>query len=252
MRAVRVAPVRLLAAAVLVVSGVVASFVVASPPGDPLTIVGQPPDAVVSLDFRSHGDGPVPTRFDTGQSAALVHSPEDPGSAFSMAAGQLTYGPTRAGVAAAYFSTPDLGSPVNGLGARWSLRTRGSASGAIALVVSRATRPTLPLLVEPVTVHLAVEAKGWQLSLQPEAAGVLVPIASGGFAPPLAQDGTSFDTSVVVDGDRITVYLPDGARREIVDPRVRAERSNVATFELFANDGATDSVPAFDYVWAST
>ena len=76
----------------------------------------------VQADFTAMPDGPAPDHFDGGQPASVLVSPDEGGDQLRIQHGRLSYQPTTQGTAAAFFSSPDLGSSVEGMGARFVFR----------------------------------------------------------------------------------------------------------------------------------
>ena len=76
----------------------------------------------VQADFTAMPDGPAPDYFDGGQPATVLVSPDERGDQLRIQHGRLSYQPTTQGTAAAFFSSPDLGSSVEGMGARFVFR----------------------------------------------------------------------------------------------------------------------------------
>ena len=68
---------------------------------------------------------------------------------------------------------------------------------------------------------------------------------------PLHEDGrTAYEARVTIDGAQVTVDLP-GTHKTISDPRFSEWQGSFATFELYSNNGATDSIGAFEKIWAT-
>jgi hypothetical protein len=208
----------------------------------------------VELDFSRLQNGAAPTNFDTGQPAVISQNPDDPGSNFVVRDGKLTFAPTKDGVAAAAYTTPDMGAAVTGIGARWVFEPRDDPrSGAIGLQVSRATQPQLPSVVPPVPIHFIATPINWNLSVKKDDATPLEPIAAGDFKEPLKVDGTTaYEADISIDGGRVTIKLPDGTERRVDDARVSQWRGNYASFSVWSNDGLTEAVGGFEKIWATT
>lgn len=217
---------------------------------------GSSPDPAgtrASLDFTRIADGPPPTRFDTGQPASSSKSPQDPGSNFVVRNGRLTYQPTTNEVSAAYFSTLDMGAPLTSLGASWVFSPRKGTLGAIALLVSRGLRDAMPPITPPVPVHFVATALNWTLGVAKDENTPLETIAAGDFTAPLREDGaTAYAVSIHINGDEVTIDLPDGGRTTVMDPRIAEWRGDYATFEVYSNHGLTDSLGGFERVWADS
>ena len=216
---------------------------------DPTTLQGTR----VALDFARLENGPAPTHFDTGQPATISRSPDDPGENFVVRDGKLTYDPAKDASAAAYFSSPDLGAPVTRIGARWVFTPRGDGHGAVALVVSHRAFDKRPWLETPFPIHFVVTPINWNLSVKKDLTSDLEFIAADSFAEPLKEDGaTTYEADLSIDGDAVTIDLPDGTKRTVSDPRVSQWQGNFATFELYSNNGITDSVGGFQNIWAES
>lgn len=207
----------------------------------------------VELDFAANPDGAPPNTFDSGQPLVLSKSPTDPGANFFVQNGRLTYRPTLEGSAAAYLSSPDLGAPVSSLGARWVFQPGEVGHGAIALVVSRGIQDDYPPTLAPLPVHFVATAINWNLSILRDEGGQLEPIAAASFEKPLLEDGaTVHSVTIDIDGDSATIQLPDGGQRVVRDPRISQWQGHFATFEAYSNNGLTDSIGAFENVWADS
>lgn len=207
----------------------------------------------VSLDVSRVADGPPPTRFDTGQIATSSKWLTDPGSNFMVRNGRLTYQPTTNEVSAAYLSTPDIGAAVTSLGATWVFAPGKGTFGAITLLVSRGIREPIPPVVPPIPIHFVVTAVNWNLSVGTDEATPLETIAAGDFKEPLKEDNaTSYSASIYIDGEEATINLPDGNKRIVKDSRILEWQGNFATFEVYSNFGLSDSIGAFEQVWANS
>lgn len=207
----------------------------------------------VELDVSRLENGAAPSHFDTGQSAVISQNPDDPGANLVVRDGKLTFDPTTDGVAAAYYSSPDMDGPITGLGARWVFRPRTDDAAAISLVVSGGTRSEESDLVPPVPAQLVVTPINWNLSIKKDNASPLSPVAAGNFDTPLAVDGTTvYETSVSIDGSRVTINLPDGEHRNVNDARIAQWQGHFAAFGLYSNNGLLDSVGGFEKIWATS
>jgi hypothetical protein len=205
----------------------------------------------VTLDFAAVPDGAPPATFDNGQPLTVSQSPTDRGANFFVSRGRLSYKPTVEGPAAAYLTTGDLGAPVRSLGASWVFAPGAGSHGAIALVVSHGIRDVYPPPQAPCPIHFVATATNWNLSVLKDDSSRLEPIAAATFAKPLAEDGTTVHTvKITVTGEKAAIELPDGSRQEVRDPRISEWEGNYATFEVYSNDGQTDSIGAFERIWA--
>lgn len=204
----------------------------------------------VGADFRGLADGPVPHQFSDGRPATVLVGPDEAEGELRVQGGRLALLSDRAGRAAAYFSTPDLGGPVIGLGARWVFQDGAGSNGAVVLVISRTIQHADAPPVPPYPVHLLITPLNWDLSVRGSATTELETIAAGNFKDPLARGGrTVHEARLSIDGGRVVVELPH-TRYIVKDPRVSEWRGNFATFELFSDDAATDASAAFEQVWA--
>ena len=206
------------------------------------------------LDFTKLPDGPPPDHFDTGQPALVSQSLTDPGSSFIVRDAKLTYKPTTGNISAAYFSTPDMGQPISSLGARFVFEPpQGGGSGAITLVISRNVQDSIPQTVPPIPIHFVATAANWNLSVAKDSGSPLELIAGGDLTHPLEQDNvSSYTVSLYLDGGQVTLDLPDGTRQIIKDARISEWAGNFATFEVYSNDGLTDSIGGFQQIWADS
>jgi hypothetical protein len=210
-----------------------------------------PPGIRVEADFTTRPDGPAPERFDGGQPATMVISPDEADDRLSIEHGRLTYRPTTQGDAAAFFSSPDLGSSVKGVGARFVFRPGSGTLGAITLVVSRGIDKRVPPMTRPLAVNFVVTPINWNIAVSRTDTSPLEVVAANSFKRPLSADGkTPYEARLTIDGDRVTVDLP-GTHQVVTDPRFSEWQGSFATFELFSNHGATDSIGAFEKIWAT-
>jgi hypothetical protein len=209
------------------------------------------PGMHVEADFTTMPNGPAPEHFGGGQPAIVVASSDDPGNQFRIRAGALTYQPTTQGSAAAYLSSPNLGSSVRSMGARFVFRPGSGTQGAIALVVSRGIGKHVPPMVRPLPVNLVVTPMDWNISVSRTEGAPQQVVATDSFQPPLRVDGsTPYEARLTIDGAQITVDLP-GTHKIVSDPRFSEWQGGYATFELYSNHGATDSIGAFQKIWAT-
>jgi hypothetical protein len=63
-----------------------------------------------------------------------------------------------------------------------------------------------------------------------------------------SSDGES---RLPVNGSELTLDLLQNLHRNVSDPRISEWQGSYANFELFANHGLTESLPALEKVWAS-
>ncbi len=210
-----------------------------------------PPGIRVEADFTNTPDGPAPHGFDGGQPATIVASPDDAGDRLRVEHGRLTYRPTTQGSAGAFFSSPDLGSSVKGIGARFVFRPGSGTLGAITLVVSRGIGNGVPPMTRPLAINFVVTPINWNIAVSRTDTSPLEVIGANSFKRPLNADGvTAYDARLTIDGDQVTVDLP-GTHQVVTDPRFSEWQGSFATFELFSNHGATDSIGAFEKIWAT-
>jgi hypothetical protein len=207
----------------------------------------------VELDVSRLENGPAPTHFDTGQAATISQNPKDPGANFIVRDGGLTFDPTQPGPAAAYYSSPDLGAPITGVGAKWVFTPRAGGVGAVAVVVSKGVTPEWPQLESPVPIHFVSTSVNWNISVKHNTGDPLEMVAAGNYAEPLLVDGsTAYEVRLSIDGSVVTVNLPDGSKRIVNDPRFAQWQGNFATWETYSNEGLVDSVAGFKDIWATS
>ena len=209
------------------------------------------PGIRVQANFTAMPDGPAPDYFDGGQPATMMVSPDDRGDQLRIQHGRLTYQPTTQGTAAALFSSPDLGSSVKGMGARFVFRPGSGTPGAIVLTVSRGIKKSFPPVTGSLAIHLVVTPINWYIAVRRTDNAPLEVVVADSLPQPLREDGqTVYEARVTIDGAQVTVDLP-GTHRIVTDPRFSEWQGSFATFELYSNHGATDSIGAFDEIWAS-
>jgi hypothetical protein len=206
----------------------------------------------VEATFAGKPDQSAPERFDGGEPARVAGTPADPGALPLIRDGRLTYQPTSEDTAAGFFSTPDLGAPVRSMGARFVFRPGSGTKGVMALVVSRGVDSDFPPTIRPLPVHFVMTPVNWNVSVTHSAGDPLDVIAAGDFPEPLAEDGTTaYEARLTINGSELTLDLPEGVHRTVSDPRISEWQGSYANFEIFANHGLTDSLPALEKVWAS-
>jgi hypothetical protein len=214
----------------------------------------KPEGANAELDFsRIHEDASPPDRFDTGQKAIISNNPTDSGSNYVVRDGKLTYDPTKDGPAGAAYST-DMRAPITRIGARWVFEPRGiNTSGAVSLSISQSVQPEAPWVVPPIPIQFVVTPINWHLALQKDFGSPRVDIAAEPFKDPLKVDGsTASEVDITIDEGSVTIKLPDGSLRHYRDARIAQWKGNYASFGLYSNNGATDSVGGFEKIWAAT
>jgi hypothetical protein len=210
-----------------------------------------PPGIGIEADFTAMHDGPAPQTFDGGQPATVAAKPDDSGDRLRIDHGRLTYRPTTQGRALAFISSPDLRSSVKGMGARFVLSPGSGTLGAVTLIVSRGVDKRGPSVTSPLAINFVVTAINWNISVSQNDSSPLEVVATDSFRQPLRQDGrTAYEVRLTIDGAQVTIDLP-GTRRRVSDPRFSEWAGSYATFELFSNHGATDSVGAFEKIWAT-
>jgi hypothetical protein len=213
--------------------------------------MGGPLGIRVQADFTAMPNGPAPDHFDDGQPAIVLASPDNPGDRLRIQDGRLTHQPTTQGAAAAYFSSPDLGSSVKSMGARFVFRPGSGTRGAIGLVVSRGIDKRNPPMIAPLPIHLVVTPINWYIAVVRTALAPLEVVAADFFQHPLREDGqTPYEARLTIDGAQVTVDLP-GTHQRVSDPRFSEWQGSFVTFELWSNQGATDSIGAFEKIWAT-
>jgi hypothetical protein len=209
------------------------------------------PGIRVQADFTAMPDGPAPDHFGGGQPATMLVSPDDPGDQLRIQHGRLTYQPTTRGTAAASFSSPDLGSSVKNMGAQFVFRPGSGKGGAISLAVSRGIEKRVQPLIGPVPIYFVVTPINWNISVERTDNAPLEVVAADSFPQPLRQDGhTVYEAHLAIDGAQVTVDLP-GIHKIVSDPRFSEWQGSFVTFGLFSNHGATDSIGAFEKIWAT-
>lgn len=205
----------------------------------------------VEADFTHLPNGPAPDHFDGGQPATVAAAPNDDGDQLRIQHGRLTYRPTTPGTATAFFSSSDLGSSVKGMGARFVFRPGSGTRGAITFVVSRGIDRHVPPMIRPLPINFVVTPINWYISVARTDGSPLEVVAASNFSQPLQEDGhTAYEANLTIDGAQVTVDLPETHMR-VSDPRFSEWQGSFATFELFSNHGATDSIGAFEKIWAT-
>jgi hypothetical protein len=205
------------------------------------------------LDVTRLENGSPPQTFDTGQTALIAKSTQ-PGAELLVRNGKLTFEPNSGGTAGVFYGTPDMQRPITKLGASWVYLPReDTVAGTISLIVSHGANPSIPSVDPPLSMQLIITPVSWNLGVRKDDASEASLIGAGIFDPPLAVDGTTtHEVSVLIDGSRVTVELPDGNRAHVNDARVAQWQGDFALFGLYSNDGLTDSVGGYQKVWAES
>ena len=101
------------------------------------------------------------------------------------------------------------------------------------------------------SIHFVVTPINWNISVSRTDNAPLEVVAADSFPQPLRRDGeTVYEAHLTIDGDQVTVDLPQ-THRIVIDPRFSEWQGSFVTFELFSNHGATDSIGAFEKIWAT-
>lgn len=225
--------------------------VVASSAGcDRESAAGRQLNGEARLSPKDLSDGPAPETFGPGPATMATDPPNDAATMLRIVYGKLTNDPTVPGRAAGYYTSADLGGPITRIGARWTFTPRGGTSGAMALVVSQNG------LNLPFAVHLTVTPDLWSFGVWPRDGGPIGGLQTLGwrrFDVPLIQDGAKvYQTQVDIAGERADIELPDGQRFVIRDERIAEWAGSFATFEVYADNGLTDSRAGFTDIWAES
>ncbi|MGW0452004.1 hypothetical protein [Gordonia sputi] len=208
----------------------------------------------VESSFSATPNGPAPQKFDTGQSATTSNSSSVAEDHLRIVDHSLTFTPISAERTAGYFSTPNMQAPVTALGADFVFRPGDSSDGAVAFVISRNITRTAPFLVSPFPMHLVLTPVNWNVSVKNDDVGSpLQVIHAELYRHRLKTDGsTVYSVRVHIDGSSLTIELPDGTKKVLNDARISQWRGQFATFEVYANQGATAANGGFRKIWAES
>jgi hypothetical protein len=117
--------------------------------------------------------------------------------------------------------------------------------------VSRGVNKHFPPLMRPLPIHFVVTPINWYIAVARDDGSPLKIVAADFLPHPLREDGqTAYEARLTIDGADITVDLP-GTHQRVSDPRFSEWQGSFVTFELWSNHGATDSIGAFEKIWAS-
>ena len=208
----------------------------------------------VESSFSATPNGPAPQKFDTGQPATTSNSSSVAEDHLRIVDHSLTFTPISAERTAGYFSTPNMQAPVTALGADFVFRPGDSSDGAVALVISRNITRSAPFLVSPFPMHLVLTPVNWNVSVKNDDIGSpLQVIHAESYRHRLKTDGsTVYSVRVHIDGSSMTIELPDGTKKVLNDARISQWRGQFATFEVYANQGATAANGGFRKIWAES
>jgi hypothetical protein len=102
-----------------------------------------------------------------------------------------------------------------------------------------------------VSIRFVVTPINWYISVARADNTPQEVVAADSLPQPLRDDGqTVYEVRLAIKGAQVTVDLP-GTHRILTDPRFSEWQGSFATFELFSNHGATDSIGAFEKIWAT-
>jgi hypothetical protein len=201
--------------------------------------------------FLDLPDGSAPATADSGQ--AIAYTQSSGSSAFQIIGGCLTNTASSAAPAAGY-AEAQLSGTVTRIGAEVSFDAgSGGLFGVAALLVWQASLASLYPTIPAASCHFSLSSTGWTYGIWPsQGAGGQVVLAQGGFAAPLARDGTTRHlVEIVLDRTKAYIQLPDGSTATITDPRIGSLGGTYASWEVYQSNASTDDKAKFSRVWAS-
>jgi hypothetical protein len=196
--------------------------------------------------FADKADGAAPTTFDSGQSASYYVNLSG-AVAPIVESGVLTGHPTGSGTTANYYKG-ELADTVTRIGARFRFDggTTETASVGLAITETELVSATAPSM----SVHLAVSPTAWVVGYWSTS---LQTLGSGVFDTPLSTDGvTEYEVEAWVDGNTVTVDLPDGGRVSYTNSGIGTYGGPYVFFEQYATVADTDNTIEFTHIWASS
>lgn len=198
-------------------------------------------------------DGPAPTRFDSGQEASLAPV-ADPSWTMFVRGGRLTYAPVTEGLSAGYLRTPDMGRAITRMGMEWVMEPGLEGSGVVVLGVTNELVDPTDSAGTPISMHLLVRRDLWVYSVSPGPFNNdprLIEVASGIIDPPLVEDSfTVYRMEAAIDGENVTLSLPDGNVAYFRDPRIASWAGRYGFFEVYSESSLTDGKTGLVRVWA--
>lgn len=132
------------------------------------------------------------------------------------------------------------------VGGRFSWAAAGGADhSGMALIMSADATPTLEHML-----HLAWDHDGGYLSwwIPGDINNYFPGASSFVFDPPLAEDGTVYEIRMTVDGDTVTVDLPDGNSLVVTDPHVSVVAGPLVIWEPYYPPYSSCHAPRWESV----
>lgn len=209
----------------------------------------EEPGPTVHQDFTRLAAG-VTERADTGQMWINTDNGTR-GARLEVIDQRLTNTAATRAPAAGYASV-ELSQPVTSLTATYEFAPGSTDGGAVGLLIRTDVPAPLPggafRFTSP--AHLAVSRQRMDFGVANT--GQVAVIASEQFAKPL-EFGKVYTTRIELDyiDSLARVEGPDGITYVYSDPRIRINRGNVASIEVFQQNSATDDRAAFSSVSVS-
>jgi hypothetical protein len=192
--------------------------------------------------YTDKGNG-VPTTADTGQT--WYQYPASGDQAMRVVSGKLTSLAASGG--AAGYQQYDMGAPVTRIGADIVLGPYTTDTGAFAFAVWKSL---MSGTVPDANLHLTINATAWVIGWWETGVGLHI-VDGGTFTTPLVADSaTVYRIDAVRHDTTWTVQLPDGSVLAATDAAFGATPGEIACFEVYQMDAATDTKSAALRVWA--
>lgn len=228
------------------------------PPAATWSGIAGKPELMTALytSFPGKSDGAIPSFGDEG--VAVTHRGGFGDNLRLVVADGLLQAPDLSGEAGdrgAYWNQPLTG--VKRIGATFKLSSGATENGAIAAFVLWSEPIPEPYAVPDSPFHMIIGADFWSFDVYES--GSITSISSAYFKYPLADDwnpevagsGTEYRFEGWINGDTVTLALPDGSTAVVTDSRIESIAATVACHELYRADGSSGHA-AFQRIWADT
>ncbi len=224
-------------------------------PGAPGARV-DPSRAEAFADYSDAPDGAVPGVIASGQEVTAF----EPEFTAEVRNGALTSDYEEAGSAAAYFGV-GLARPVTEMGVTFSFEGAPVRKDSVGLIAWTSALDSFPPAPRSSPVHFTINPVSWAIDVFEE--GRMRPLWHeylGGLPSEqavvaegmnLPTDGTPLEAEWQIEGETVTVYLPNGEVHTVTDPAIGEIEATWPTPELYYDDGAGAPRVAIRSWWAN-
>lgn len=198
------------------------------------------PQQEVHQNFRIAADGDL-TVSDDGGPWLVAYPSSKPLSKPIITSGYMhNDGYSVAGQSAAGYSSRALAGNVRRMWMTFGCGPYSTGAGGGALVIWTTQMPADRSVIPDAAMHLSFSTSGWQLGWWETGVGVHN-YATGTFTTPLVGDYTQYRIEAFVDGNTVTVLLPNGQVITATDSNVSGRAGVFASWEVFRTNSDTDS-----------